>query len=111
MAVIDLLEKALNIRSLYQRVISTNLANVDTPGYRDKDIDFKKELEGQMTGSREIEVTTSRGDSVDPLLGNSVSIEDQMVKLNENSLYYSALVQMVSKKFSLMRYVINEGRR
>jgi len=43
--------------------------------------------------------------------GNTVSLEVQIFKMNENSMMYSALVQVLNKKFSLMRYLVNEGRR
>jgi flagellar basal body rod protein FlgB len=41
---------------------------------------------------------------------NTVNMETQVMKLTENSMYYDALVQALSKKFSLMRYIINGGK-
>jgi flagellar basal-body rod protein FlgB len=42
---------------------------------------------------------------------NTVSLEDQIVKMTENTLMYNSLVQLVHKKFTMLKYAINEGRR
>ncbi|MCX8022130.1 MAG: hypothetical protein N2745_05090 [Syntrophorhabdaceae bacterium] len=113
MEVLNLVEKALNIRAFYHRIISGNIANVETPNYKEKDIDFREAMEKQISGANDIEVKEKIEDeegsnSID---GNTVNIEDQMVRLTENSMLYNSLVHVVSKKFSIMRYLINEGRR
>lgn len=111
MSVTDIIEKALYVRSRYQKVIAGNIANVDTPGYKEKDIDFERELASRMKGSKEVEVIeTPRQEGFVRLDENTVSVEDQVVKMTENSLIFSALVTAISKKFTLMRYVINGGR-
>ncbi len=111
MALFDRVEKALNIRAFYQKVISGNIANAETPGYKEKDIDFSKELEKKLVGA-DIEIREKTDyDGVASLDGNTVNVEGQVVKMTENSLLYNALVQVVVKKFSLMRYAINEGKR
>jgi flagellar basal-body rod protein FlgB len=112
MNTVGLLEKALNIRAFYQRVLASNVANVETPGYNEKRVDFLAELDrsGSGTGSsvRVIEAEPPEGsNSVD---GNSVNMEDQIVNMTENSMMYNAFVQLIGKKFSLMKYVINGGR-
>ncbi|MCX7965782.1 MAG: hypothetical protein N2596_04070 [Syntrophorhabdaceae bacterium] len=112
MDVIDFVEKALNIRSFYHKIIAGNIANAETPHYKEKDIDFQKELEKQLSGIKTFDVVEkTENEGISTLDGNTVNIESQMVKLNENSMVYSALVHLISKKFSIMRYLINEGRR
>lgn len=113
METINFIGKALDIRSFYHKIISSNIANVDTPGFKERDIDFQEELSKRVFGSRDIAVkeTATLEDGLDSLDGNTVDIENQMVKLTENSLLYNTLVHVVSKKFSMMRYLINEGRR
>lgn len=44
MEVTAILEKALNIRAQYHKVLSGNIANVETPNYKEKDIDFQAEI-------------------------------------------------------------------
>ena len=114
MPLIDLIGKALNIRTAYNKVIAGNIANVDTPGFKEKEIDFKKQLDRQMTysGSGTAEIEEAPQDSLGfaTLDENTVNMETQVMKLTENSMYYDALVQALSKKFSLMRYIINGGK-
>lgn len=112
MNTVGLLEKALNIRAFYQRILASNVANIETPGYREKRMDFLSELGRSGSGAGpDVRVTEAEppegANSVD---GNSVNIEDQVVKMTENSLMYNAFVQLIGKKFSMMKYVINEGR-
>ena len=112
MDVVNLVEKALNVRSFYHKILSGNIANVETPNYKEKDIDFLKELEKQMGGASAVEVKEKTEDSgMNSLDGNTVDIEKQMVKMTENSMVYNSLVQIITKKFSMMRYMINEGKR
>jgi flagellar basal-body rod protein FlgB len=113
MEISGLLEKALNIRGFYHKVLASNIANVETPGYKEKDIDFSTELERSIGGSNggfEIRERSDPG-GIDGIDGNSVNMEDQIVKLTENTMMFNAFVQLINKKFSMMRYVINEGRR
>lgn len=112
MDLIDFVEKTLNIRSFYHKILAENIVNAETPNYKEKDIDFQKELEKQLSGVNSFDIIEkTENDGVSSLDGNTVNIESQMVKLNENSMVYSALVHLISKKFSIMRYLINEGRR
>jgi flagellar basal-body rod protein FlgB len=112
MDVVNLVEKALGIRSFYHKVLSGNIANVETPNYKEKDIDFFNEIQKQMAGSSNIEVREKTDDDgMNSIDGNTVNIEKQMVKMTENSMIYNSLIQVITKKFSMMRYMINEGKR
>lgn len=113
MDVINIMEKALNVRARNQKVIASNISNVDTPGYKEKAIDFSTELERQLGESKdaEVHVVERPSEGYERLDENSVNLDDQVMKMTENSLYYDALVQTISKKFSMMRYIISEGRR
>ena len=112
MGVIDLIEKALDIRVFYQRILASNIANAETPGYKEKELDFKKEMERAATGSTRFEVTQKESaDGIAAIDGNTVGMEDQVVKMTENTLMFNSLIQMINKKFSMMRYAINEGRK
>lgn len=112
MDLFDVVEKALNVRAFYHKVIAGNIANVETPNFKEKDIDFNRELERQLSGTNTFNIIEkTENDGISSSDGNTVNIETQMVKLNENSMMYSALVQMITKRFSMMRYLINEGRR
>ncbi len=112
MEIIGLVEKALNIRAHYHKILAGNIANVDTPNYKEKDINFNKELESRIRGAQDIQVTEkTEQDGYASTDGNTVNMENMIVKVTENSLFFNSLVHVVSKKLSTMRYVINEGRR
>lgn len=119
MQIVDLIGKALSVRAFYHKMISGNIANSQTPGYKEKDIDFKKELAkrtglatGRASGDPGYTVTENAGnDGLARIDGNTVELEGETVKLTENQLMYQALVQLASKRFSMMKYVIGEGKR
>jgi len=125
---IDLLEKSLDIRSEKNRVIASNIANQDTPGYRAKEINFKdsisaasasssltllktssSHLGGMLGGSPDLSVTEIPGTSKQ-LDGNTVNNEMEMAKLAENQINYSASIQFISEKFKLINYAITEAK-
>jgi len=110
METLGLLEKALNIRAYYHKVLASNIANVETPGYKEKSVDVMAELDKSDSGARNIDVKETEspegGNAIDQ---NTVNIEDQIVKLTENSMMFDAFVQLVNKKFSMLKYAINGG--
>lgn len=108
---LDLVEKALNIRAHYHKILAANVANVETPNYKEKDIDFHKALEGKVGGADEIPVVEKTDyDGLNSADGNTVNMENQVVKLTENNLFFNSLITIVSKKLAGIRYAINEGR-
>jgi flagellar basal-body rod protein FlgB len=112
MEVTNLLEKALNIRAQYHKVLTGNIANVETPNFKEKDIDFQAEMQRNIGTPNNVEIREStNGDVIGSIDGNTVNMENQIVKMTENHMLFTSLVQVLSKKFSMMRYVINEGRR
>jgi flagellar basal-body rod protein FlgB len=112
MEVTNLLERALNIRAQYHKVLSGNIANVETPNYKEKDIDFQSEIQRSSGTPNNVDIRESTdGDVIGSIDGNTVNMENQIVKMTENHMLFTSLVQVISKKFSMMRYVINEGRR
>ncbi len=113
MEIIGLLEKALDIRAYYHRILASNIANVETPGFKEKDIDFRKELDSftQEPANIQVKVKSTTDGGIASVDGNTVNMEDQIVKMTENTLMFNSLVQMINKKFSMIRYAINEGRR
>jgi flagellar basal-body rod protein FlgB len=112
MEVTNLLEKALNIRAQYHKVLTGNIANVETPNFKEKDIDFQAEMQRTIGTPNNVEIREgTNGDVIGSIDGNTVNMENQIVKMTENHMLFTSLVQVLSKKFSMMRYVINEGRR
>jgi flagellar basal-body rod protein FlgB len=119
MDMMNLIEKALNIRTSYHKVISGNIANVETPGYKAKDMDFKKEIgraiysgaNSSIIGG-DVEITENPdNDGLSSIDGNTVSVENQIVKLTENQVMFHSLIQVAAKRFSMMKFLISEGKR
>jgi flagellar basal-body rod protein FlgB len=111
MELLGLVEKALNIRAHYHKVLAGNVANVETPHYKERELDFTKALDGSMRTAADLKVTEkTEYDGLNSTDGNTVNLENQVVKLTENNLHFNSLVRIITKKFATMRYVINEGR-
>ncbi|MFY9270887.1 MAG: flagellar basal body rod protein FlgB [Candidatus Manganitrophaceae bacterium] len=135
---IGLLEKALDLRSERHRVITSNVANQDTPGYRAMEVDFKGAMnEASASATLSLHRTDrshlasggspstgasstgafSAGSHAVPaqgksnrLDGNTVNGEQEMARLAENTLFYTATTQIVSSKLRGIRNAIREGR-
>lgn len=125
------LEQALNVSTLRQRVISSNIANVDTPHYKSKEVVFSKVLDKAMheqglsshkTNAKHIEFS-ARNENISPFArvltktntsfnhnGNNVDMDYEMAQLAKNQLLYNALIDRTNGRFSSLKTVINEGR-
>ena len=68
-------------------------------------------LADDITGSTDPGREKREADGIGSVDGNTVCIEDEIVKMTENTLMFNSLVQMLNKKFSMLRYAINEGRK
>lgn len=129
---IELLSRVLDLRSLRHNLLTTNIANADTPRYRPAELKFADVLsrthEGKGTsplmatdlrhisaasGSRAGGDLWASGLEISSLPGgndgNAVDMEKEMAKLAENNLMYNASVQILAKLFSQIRYAIDEG--
>lgn len=126
----SVLGRALELRGKRHAVIAANVANVDTPGYRAKELPFKEIMkeEFQRQGSKEGEIQLQRTHQRHfPLDGaqkgegvrlikergtpNPVDIDVEMAKLLENNLQYQATIQALIKHFDLIRAAVTEGGR
>ena len=116
---IALTAKALDLLSLRQGVIQSNIANMETPGYKAKDVNFsdvmKKAVtqQGELAQTNNKHIAASAGSSVKAgkiVQGNSpVDIDEEMLKLSENQLMYQITTRIISKKFEGLKYIIDEG--
>lgn len=122
---IQSLESALNATAARQNVISQNIANVDTPFYKAKEVIFKHELEkaiaiqAQKTNSKHIDfkyhanrdyIIKSKNNTVMNNNGNNVDIDKEMALLAENQILYNALIERLNGKFNTIKTVIRGGK-
>jgi flagellar basal-body rod protein FlgB len=129
------LERALDVRLVRQNVLASNIANVDTPGFKPKDVDFTAAMIAVEGAARDthgvalphtpvvgtlaapgggglqardlpiVEVPAGGG-SFD---GNTVDLDRTMVAMAENALQYSANARAIGKKLAILRYVASDG--
>jgi flagellar basal-body rod protein FlgB len=130
-SVFALLGQRLDVLGTRQKLIAENVANVNTPGYRPRDVDmdgFEAQMAQQVgkgrggTASRGVAImrtnamhmegssggvasarVTSRADSETTIDGNGVVLEDQMLKLNETRLEFDTAIGLYQKALGLMR--------
>ena len=108
----DLTSQALlaSIRGLDARAaaIKDNIANVETPGYQAKVVDFESSLsdalaDGDVAGAT---TTTSRSLAPTRLNGNNVAIDQQMTQLTETELRHQLAISALNNKYRLLRTAI-----
>ena len=122
------MRKSLDLLSTRQNLISSNIGNLDTPGYTASDIDFQGQLrealgsKGQLklraTDERHYGPKTSNISSLksEPFEeedaaksnGNNVDVDKEMAKLAENQIVYNATIQLMLKRGSTVRAAITE---
>jgi flagellar basal-body rod protein FlgB len=126
---IDLYKKALDWAWERNKIISNNIANADTPGYKAKDLNFRaflqrslnqeESLELVTTSERHIKESISNPDNSIEVLDsslqmrldqNTVDIEQEMGKLLQNSLYFDGVSLQLSREINKWKTVIKEGR-
>ena len=128
-------ESALNARAIRQDLISSNIANVDTPYYKPKDIDFEdaltqkaneefgeqkpKKLELAITDPKMMQASDSN--ELEPTIffrdghlarndGNSVDLDVETTELAKNNVMYNALIETFKKDASIFRAVLTSSK-
>jgi flagellar basal-body rod protein FlgB len=114
---LNTIEQYLKLTSARQQAISSNMANVDTPGYRTRDIDFQAEMQKATENdgatlqtaaftpgpSREVAGLMERPD------GNNVNMDREGLLLSETQLQYQMGIQLVKHQFHALLSAINGG--
>jgi len=127
---LDLLKRSLDVQSLRSELVASNLANVDTPEYKARDVDFGKVLSaeenrlggdlpmktshpGHLGGSADghIPIKVNEDDSTSMRQdGNTVDQDTEMQKLAEIQMLYEASVNALAKRYSLLNTVISNAK-
>lgn len=91
-----------------QRVISDNIANVNTPGFRAKRVNFEDSLARALSDKTNapVSITRSLAEPWASLNGNTVSLEAETADLVKSGLHYEAVVNAVNHKFSVLSTAI-----
>jgi flagellar basal-body rod protein FlgB len=105
------LEHYLDLLAFRQQLVTSNVANVDTPGYRTRDIDFRAELQRALANDaksgphvRFVSGLVERPD------GNNVSLDREGLALAQIQLQFHVGVQLLREQFHQLQIAINEGK-
>lgn len=125
------LQTSLNLRQLRQEVISSNIANSQTPGYKSKKLDFEEALADALDIDENVSMKAIHPnhynvgggglDTLKPFIyedpngevsndGNTVDREAQMSEMANNKILYDATVQLLNKKLAQIKYVLTNDR-
>jgi len=113
---INLVSRALDLTSLRQRLVSENMANIDTPGYQTRDIDFASELKRAVAQDNSEEEASALPVAVRTLPGleqrpdgNNVSIDRESLLMAQNQLQFQTSVAVLRTEFNRLQLAINGG--
>ena len=112
--IMQLLQGYLKVASDRQQVVASNLANLDTPGYHVRDINFQAAMQQALTDTTlpgttsapstvEVEGLPERPD------GNNVNMDRESMLLSQTQLQYQMGVQLIKQEFHRLLTAIKEG--
>ena len=121
---IPLLKRYLDLSSLKHKLVAGNIANVSTPGFKSKDVDFhgelqkfvggKERLKGRVTHPAHLPIGADRKPEPEILVNksregngiNNVDIDKEVANLAQNQIYYSLGARLLAQKFQGLRNAI-----
>jgi flagellar basal-body rod protein FlgB len=105
---VAILRQALHGLAVRQRSITDNLANLETPNYLAKRVDFESSLQQAIGGGdpSKTNVATSRSMDATGINGNNVNLDDETILASDTALRYELTVEALNAKYRLMRVAI-----
>ena len=105
------LERFLEVTTDREQTIAANMANVDTPGYKTKDINFKQALSqaNDASGLQLSPVVNEVGGLLERPDGNNVNLDRESTLLAQSQLQFSMGTQLVKAQFHQLLSAINGG--
>lgn len=124
---VNMLKAGLDASWLRNEVITNNIANVDTPGYKSSSVSFETAFKSALNQEGFSSKATRAGhmdfsdnlpratvvtdtDTTYRMDGNNVNIDVESAALAKNQIYYNTLVRQLSSEFSKLKMAINEGK-
>ncbi len=121
---IDVLDKAADAAYTRNDILANNIANVSTPNYKRKDVQFESILEASLMGasgslSEKVSELAANLDELDSYVytdhtslsyrldGNNVDIDQEEAYLAENQIRYQALVDQMEQEFGRYKTVLS----
>lgn len=116
----NIMNKALESAWTRQELINNNIANIDTPGYKRKDINFEQVLTSQVEKTNSIhnidinnlyaEIISPYSNVENRMDGSNVDIDVEMAELSKNKIKYDALATQTARYFQRLKSVVNNIR-
>jgi len=101
------LERYMDLLSMRQKLVASNIANADTPGYHTQDIDFQSEFLNAAGGSPRVTEVPDLAIKND---GNDVSLDREARLLAENALRFQLASNLLRAQMRVVRSAIQEGK-
>ena len=121
----------LNFRGERQKVISSNIANINTPNYKTKDLVFQNELDNSLnenslrmrvTNNKHILTSDINNINTNPRLvqvsglqeqndGNNVNLDSQMGEMSKNKILFDAIQSSIKRDSRLFKSVIESSAK
>ncbi|MBR4515395.1 MAG: flagellar basal body rod protein FlgB [Lachnospiraceae bacterium] len=122
---VNILDKAADASSFRNELISNNIANVDTPDYKRKDLNFENILQAELGGEKNLWTAVKNAnmdlETLDPqvytdnanlsyrLDGNNVDINTEEAYLAENQIKYQTLIDLMNQEFGRYKTAMSNG--
>ena len=122
---VNILDEAADAANMRTELLTNNIANVSTPNYKRKDLDFESVLQGELAGEKNLskavkkanqnletldaQVYTDNASLSYRLDGNNVDINTEEARLAENQIKYQALVDLMNQEFARYNTVLSSG--
>ncbi|MBS1196994.1 MAG: flgB [Proteobacteria bacterium] len=126
---IEVFSKALNLRTQRHQILASNIANADTPGYKARDMDFAKAMQGALAGRGDgaaLARTSSghmdgsggaafghlqyRKETQSAVDGNTVDMDVERAQISENAVQYQVLTRLIGDRLQSMRTAISSNQ-
>jgi flagellar basal-body rod protein FlgB len=101
------LEKYLDLLSARQKLVASNIANADTPGYKTKDIDFQQEFMSMVNGQQPLTID-AQGLAIKPD-GNNVNVDREARMLAENAMRFNVASVLLRGTINTVKEAITGG--
>jgi flagellar basal-body rod protein FlgB len=101
------LERYMDVLSARQKLVASNIANADTPGFHTGDIDFQSEFQNASGFSPEVVEVSGLPVKND---GNNVSLDRESRLLAENALRFQLASSLLRSQIRMVRAAIDEGK-
>ena len=111
--IVDLLDAGVRAESLRQKAIASNIANIETPGYRRIDVKFEELLNKALDSSGAVDLAEIKAQLHRPKQtpvksnGNDVNLEAEVGEMVKNTLRHKVYIRLFNKKYSQMELAMN----